>query len=191
MRSIRMIILLIIFAPLVFSFSFFKSKKPRDYEDMANEISAKVAKKLAKKHQMDWIGEGGGMMGSVYLIGLSFQIHHPLDRDEARERIVDCVEELLAAVNANEEIRPFLRDYPFTPKNVRVIIYSNHPDGREAFDPYISVVSVYTEDGISFSTTEPNKNTYKHRYRESYSKALAMLKGNQAMKVARPSRPVF
>jgi hypothetical protein len=172
-----MIILLIIIAPLTFSFSFFKSK-PRDYEDMANEISAKVAKKLAKKHQMDLIGEGGGMMGSVYMIGLSFQIHHPMDRDEARARIVDCVEELLAAVNANEEIRPFLKNYPFTTKNVHLAIFSNYADGREVFDPYIRVVTVYIGDHIIFSTMEPNKETYKSRYREPYAEALAMLKGN-------------
>lgn len=176
MQSIRIIIFIIIFAPLSFSFTFFKSKKPRDYEVIANEITAKVAKRLTKKHQMDWIGEGGGMMGSVYMLGLSFQIHHPLVRNEARELIVDCVQELLAAVNTNEEIRPFLKDYPFTAKNVQILIFSNYPNGKEAYDPYISVVSVATSDDIFFSTTEPNKNSYKNRYRESYSEALAMLK---------------
>ncbi len=175
MRSSWMIILLIIIAPLTSSFSFFKSK-PRDYEDMANEISAKVAKKLIKKHQMDLIGVGGGMMGSVYMIGLSFQIHHPMDRNEARVRIVDCVEELLAAVNANEEIRPFLKDYPFTTKNVHLAIFSNYADGREVFDPYIRAVTVYISDHIIFSTMEPNKETYKTRCRELYSEAQSILR---------------
>jgi hypothetical protein len=172
-----MIILLIIIAPLTFSFSFFKSK-PRDYEDMANEISAKVAKKLAKKHQMDLIGEGGGMMGSVYMIGLSFRIHHPLERNEARARIIDCVEELLAAINANEEIRPFLKNYPFTPKNVQVAIFSIPLDGKGVFDPYIKVVSVDQNDYVTFRTEEPNSMSYKNKYREPYAEALTMLKGN-------------
>jgi hypothetical protein len=177
MNSSRIILLLILICPLTFSFSFFKSKKPRDYEQMANEISTKVAKKLCKKHQMDWIGEGDQMMESASMIGLSFQIFHPLDRNEARTRIVDCVEELLAAVNSNKEIRPFLKDYPFTTKNVQVSIYSNYPDGREALDPYISVVSVYNSANIYFSTAEANEDSYKHRYREPYSEALAMVKG--------------
>ena len=176
MRLVKMIILLLILAPLFLSFSFFKSKKTRDYEDMANEISAKVAKKLVNKHQMDWIGEGGGMMGSVYMIGLSFQIHHPMDQAEARARIVDCVEELLAAVNANEEIRPFLKNYPFTTKNVEVAIFTNYPDGKEVFDPYIRIVSVDQCDSITFRTKEPNKSSYKHRYHEPYSEALTMLR---------------
>ncbi len=178
MRSSCMIILLILIAPLIFSFNFFKSK-PRDYEDIANEISSKVAKKLAKKHQMDWIGEGGGMMGSVYMIGLSFQIDHSLDRDEARARIVDCVEELLAAINANEEIRPFLKSYPFTTKNVQVAIFSILADGRDVVDPYIKVVSVDQNDYVTFRTEEPNRIAYKNKYREPYIEALTMLRSKK------------
>ena len=96
-----------------------------------------------------------------------------MDRDEARAKIVDCVEELLADVNANEEIRPFLRDYPFTTKNVEVAIFTKYPDGKEVFDPYIRIVSVDQGDSITFRTKEPNKKSYKQCYSESYSEALA------------------
>ncbi|CUI16929.1 hypothetical protein PNK_1312 [Candidatus Protochlamydia naegleriophila] len=65
-------------AILSMSFSFFKSK-PRDYVDIAREIRGNVGKKLSKKHRMNLIGVGGGMMGSVYMIGLSFQVRHPLE----------------------------------------------------------------------------------------------------------------
>jgi hypothetical protein len=182
MYSNRVILCLLLISPLIFSFSFFKSKKVRDYAEIAREIRAEVGTKLSKKHQMDQIGVGGGMMGSVYMIGLSFQIFHPMDRNEARMRIVDCVEELLAAVNSNEEIRPFLKDYPFTSKNVQVSIYSSYPDGREALDPYISVVSVYISDNIHFSTVEADQSTYKHRYHEPYSEALAIVRSSMATK---------
>lgn len=178
MRSIGITILLIIIAPLTFSFSLFTSK-PRDYADIARDIRAKVGNKLAKKHHMDLIGIGGGMMKSVYMIGLSFQIRHPLDRNEARERIIDCVEELLTTINANEEIRPFLKNYPFTTKNVQVAIFSVNADGRAVFDPYITVVSVDQSDSITFRTEAPNEKFYKHRHREPYLEALAMLRNKQ------------
>ncbi len=109
-------------AVLSMSFSFFKSK-PRDYADIAREIRGNVGKKLSKKHRMNLIGVGGGMMGSVYMIGLSFQVRHPLEQNEVRYLIVDCAEELINAVNANEEIRPYLRDYTFTTKNVQIFIF--------------------------------------------------------------------
>ena len=187
MRSIRLIILLLFIAPLILSFSFFKSK-PRDYEDMANEISARVAKKLTKKHHMDWIGEGGGMMGSIYMIGLSFQIHHPMDLKEGRERIVDCVEELLKNINKNEEIRPFLKNYPFTTKNVQVTIYINYADGKEVFDPDFRVVSLYVSDDICFSTVDrTNGMKYKNQYRELYTEALAIVRGSNQESKADPT----
>jgi hypothetical protein len=175
MRSNWMMIFVIAIIPLAFSFNFFNKSKPRDYADIAREIRGKVGNKLAKKHQMDFIGVGGGMMGSVYMLGLSFQIHHPLDRNEARERIIDCVEELLTAINSNEEIRSFLKDYPFTTKNVRIAIFSISKNGQPAFDPFITVVSFDQSDYITFRTKEPNKIPYKHRHKELYSDAMVML----------------
>lgn len=175
MRSNSMIMLLMIIAPFICSFSFLKSQ-PRDYADIARDIRANVGKKLSKKHQMDLIGEGGGMMGSVYMIGLSFQIRHPLNRNEARARIVDCTEELLAAINSSEEIRPFLKNYPFTPENLELAIFSVSPKGEKLYDPNIAVVSVDQSNYITFRTEEPNNVSYKHRHKELYSEAVKMLK---------------
>lgn len=177
MCKFRMIVVFTILAPILLSFSLFKTK-PRNHADMAREIRAVVGKKLTKKHKMDLIGVTGGMMGSVYIIGFRFQIHHPMDRGEARERIVDCVEELLAAVNANEEIRPFLKNYPFTVKNVDIAIFTDYLDGKEVFDPDISVVTADELGYITYRTEEPNGNpyAYKSEYRELYSEALAKLK---------------
>ena len=175
MRMVGLTILLLSIASLTVSFSFFKPKS-RDYADIAREIRANVGKKLSKKHQMDLIGVGGGMMGSVYMIGLHFQVHHPLDQNEARERLVDCVDELLTAVNSNEEIRPFLKNYPFTTKNVQVSIISVSPDGRTVFDPFITVVAIHESDYITFRTKEPQRLSYKNSYKELYSDALTMLR---------------
>lgn len=187
MYHFRLILLLLFIFASTLSFNFFKPKK-RNHEDIANEIMSKVANSLIKRHKMDWIGEGGGMMGSVYLLTLRFQIHHPMDRDEARERIVDCVELLLDAVNANEEIRPFLKNYPFTVKNVSVAIFTDHPDGSDVFDPDISVVSVGKSGYVIYRTEEPNgpKYEYKSEYRELYSDALAKLKHRFKSKTMTP-----
>lgn len=163
-------------AILSMSFSFFKSK-PRDYADIAREIRSNVGKKLSKKHRINLIGVGGGMMGSVYMIGLSFQVRHRLEREEARYLVVDCTEELLAAVNSNEAIRPYLRDYPFTTKNVEIAIFSVQADRGEVFDPYIRVASISESEDIYYRTKEPNKIRYKNEYCEPYAEARAKVLG--------------
>jgi hypothetical protein len=85
---------------------------------------------------------------------------------------------LLAAINSNKEIRPFLKNYPFTTKNVQVAIFSVTQDGRDVYDPYIAVVSVDESGDITFRTEEPNNpSSYKNKYKEPYSEALTMLKG--------------
>ncbi len=88
---------------LSMSFSFFKN----DYVDIAEGIRDKVGKNLAKKHHMDFIGTTGGMIECVRLIGFDFSVYRIIDLDQARCIIVDCVEELLKAINENEKIRPF------------------------------------------------------------------------------------
>ena len=180
MRLIKMIILLISIGLLSTSFLFFKSKA-RDYEDMAIEIRAQVGKNLSKKHKMKLIGLSAGLMGSVYILGFSFEIFHPLDRNEARRLIVDCVEELLTAVNNNKEIRPFLKNYPFTTKNVHILIFSSDAKGREVIDPYISVVCISKSEKINFVIKELNKPKFhKKQYWEPYSEALNIVRGEVA-----------
>jgi hypothetical protein len=178
MRSIQFLILLLFIAMLTLSFNFFKSK-PRDHADIAREIRGKVARKLSKKHQMDCIGVGGGMMDSVYMIGLTFQIYHIMDQAEARERIVDCVEEILNAINGNQEIRPYLKNYPFTTKNLQVAISVKQSDGRDVFDPDFEMVFIFESDDIDYCTVDSaNTRRYKNQYRESYKEALAMVRRN-------------
>jgi hypothetical protein len=155
------------------SFSFFK----RDYADIAREIRGKVGKKLSKKHQMDLIGIGGGMIKTVNLICLSFQIDHPLERGEARYLVVDCVEELLNAINNNEEVRPYLKNYPFTTKNVQIAIFSINPDRSDVYDPYITVASINESDKIYYRTSDSITNRYKHEYTEPYEEARAKVLG--------------
>lgn len=173
--NLRLLILLLI-ASLTVSFNWFKTK-PRDHVEIASEIRAAVSKKLAKKHNMKEAGISGGMMGSVYMIGVMFQINHPMDRDEARARIVDCAEELLTAINENKEIRPYLKNYPFTTKNIKVAIFINDRDRRPVRHPNIGVVSVYESDDIHYYTKEENQMKYKSEIREPYAEALAIVKG--------------
>lgn len=163
-------------AILTMSFSFFKSK-PRDYADIAREIRGNVGKKLSNKYGMGLIGVGGGMMGSVYMIGLSFQVRHPLEQEEARYLIVNCAEELINAVNASEQIRPFLRDYPFTTKNVQIFIFSKTSRGGDVYDPYIGASWISESDKIYFFTKELGDLIYKNEYCEPYAEARTKVLG--------------
>lgn len=166
--------------PFACSFNFLGFKKKRDHVAIADEIIIRVAKTLCKRHQMYLISDGGGMMGSVYMVGLGFNIPHLLNEDEARARLVDCAEEMLTAFNTNEEIRPYLKNYPFTTKNLQLSIVVTTPTGGDVFDPHIGSVSIYESDNIVYRTEEPNTFVYKKTWREPYSEALKRVKGKSS-----------
>jgi len=123
MKLTGFITLLLAIAVCIMSFSFFKTR----YSDVAQQIRNKAGRQLAKKHQMELVGVGGGMMDCVREVSLSFQIRHLLSENEGRCVMVDCVEELLKAFNENEKIRPHLLNYPFTPVNLDLAIYISTP----------------------------------------------------------------
>jgi len=157
---------------LVMSFSFFKSS----YSDIASNIIAKVGKKMAKKHKMDFIGTSGGMIDCVRMVGFSFEINRPVSRDEARYLIVDCVEELLKAFNENEKIRPFLMNYPFTEENVDIAIYIDHPQWSGAHEPNAGIVGIYTDKYIVFKIRDKPAGKLVEMTQEFYPEALARVK---------------
>lgn len=172
MKITGKIILVISIAILAMSFSFFRKK---DYSDLASEIRNKTGKALAKKHRMDVIAVGGGMMDNVYNIALSFQIYRIINQDEARYIIVDCVEELLKAFNENEAIRPHLANFPFVPSNLDLSIFVWDSTRGDVYYPNFCVVGVDSEDFVSFKWENQQGQRLKP-IMEPYQEALLKVK---------------
>jgi hypothetical protein len=172
MKIIGYLIFTILIASLLMSFSFFRKK---NYIDVAVEIRNKVGKELAKKHRMDVIAMGGAMMDQVSEIALSFQMYRLLTQDEARTIMVDCSEAILKAFNENEAIRPYLSNYPFTPSNLDVTIYIFDPTRHDVYYPDFCIVSVDSEDFVSFKRENPQGKRYPP-IMEPYQEALLKVK---------------
>lgn len=162
-------------------FTSFRSCKFVDYTLIADRASNKVQKKLSKKYNMSVVGSGGGMFTCVYQISISFQIKHPLTLEEARIILTDCAQEIIDEINACKELRPYLKDYPATIKNIDLAIYSSQPDGSSVYDPFIVVASVGSKGKIWFATREKDEPyKYKNEYTESFEEAVAIVKEQRA-----------
>ncbi len=114
---------------LYFAFSYFQYESPR-YVKMAHSLTAQTAKKLAKEKGLVLIGTGGGMMDDIKMMSMSFNYYKEVDLNSARQVLVGTVNEYLAIINNDEELRPFLHNYPFTSKNVEICIWIYKPDGK-------------------------------------------------------------
>ena len=149
--------------------------EPSDYDKMIDRVLYKMGGVLEEKHKMKVIGDYAAAMDCVNVIGLAFQIKRPIDQDAARKLIVDCVEEFLKEVNQDQEIRPYLRNFPFTSNNIRIQIYNFESVGELYSHPIIGYLII--NDGvITYDTHEKGELLKcKSKIKESYEDALKIV----------------
>ena len=109
-------------------------------------------------------------------MGLSFQIRGSLSKERLRIIIIDCVEEFLTLINANEQLRPHLKNYPFTTKEIEIEIFVVDATGRNVYDPEIMLASSYSGK-IWYETVDKDaKFGYKTSTSEDYETALKIVR---------------
>ena len=135
-------------------------------------------KLIGKKYDMLYCGVGGGGAGKggIWLMSLSFHRYGlPLTEEEARKLIISCLDDFLTSVNKEEQIKPFLKNYPFTPENIDLGIVNYKADRQDVYHPYISTVAA-RRGRICFYTEEESRPfTYKSKKYETYEEAIAIL----------------
>jgi hypothetical protein len=149
---------------------------PADYVIMANNISAQVQKTLSERYKMKILGVKSGLADCVNVLGLSFQVTGPLSKEELRIILVGSVEEFLTQINSNVQIRPFLKNFPFTAKQITITLFIKNKNGQNIYHPDISLA--YASAGeVAFNTVNINNiYGYESREREIYEIAYETVK---------------
>ena len=153
----------------LFGCSSFGYQSPR-YEQLADEITGKTAKKLKTQKGLFLIGIGGRMMDDIQVMKMSFEYYQEVDLKIGRELLVHVINEYLSAINSNEEIKPHLHEYPFTAKNVTISIFFSNPD-RSKFPPG-KIACISSLKGTLTYYTYSNSNFLQAIHVESYEKAV-------------------
>lgn len=148
------------------------------YVELANKAQNEIAKTLSKKYDMRVIGDYAALFERVNELGLRFNINGPLSKDELRYILIGCIKEYLCYINSDEEIRPYLKDYPFTSKNIdiSIFVYGLEKKNFNLYYPEIAVASTYIGN-LYYQTYGPeNEFQYKTTEKETYEEALAIVK---------------
>lgn len=142
-------------------------------ELLVNEILAKTAKIIKDKYNLKPCGAGASMPGGpIRELTLCFDTKYPHTKEKLRELLIKTAQELLEQVNESKEIQKFIKDPPFTIKNVQIIIYNHDKNGRSLQDPEISNAQIL-QGILNYSTIDPEDSfKYKNEYEESYEEAL-------------------
>lgn len=132
------------------------SKDSKIVFGIVREVSNKYEKQF---RGLKFAGISESAPGGKYRnIGISFDYYGKISKDKARKILVESSTELLEKINANVELRPYLKNYPFTRDDVTISIFVNKPDGKRIYYPEFSVFSF-----------EKEKLRYKYNYKENSS----------------------
>ena len=151
-------------------------------DDIIYGFERRKAKVLEKKYQMRLSGIGGGVKDKkIWLMTLSFTRDDSLlSENEARKLLIACINEYLDAVNRDEYIRPYLKDFPTTSRNLDFSIHHHQKNGFVAHYPYISVVNC-NQGKIGFFTKDPaERYGYKTKKYETFEEAVAIVQKENA-----------
>lgn len=149
-------------------------KELPEADKIALNIIEQTISSLSSKHNIHGIGYG--MKGKFQGLDISFEVLRPLTKEQARIIILDCAEIFLGNINSNEKIKPYLKDLPFTLKNIGVTLFIKDTNSGDIFYPNICIAAC-TSRGVYFRTTDPQTDRFKETYEETHEEALALVKG--------------
>ncbi len=151
-----------------------------NYEQIAHRITARTAKKLQKELGLFCIGTGGGMMGDIYHMSMSFQYFEEVDEGKARDLLVSATQEYLLAINTDKKVRPYLHNYPFMVEGIDISIWSKEPDGRSVPFDKIACFGV-TKGVVDYSLDQPGNKPYVVIHKETYAEALKIVEEQRSI----------
>lgn len=164
----KLLIMLFLFFSL-YGEAMSKHKSP-SYVDLAYRAQDNIAKMICEKHNLTVSGDYMALFDRVNELGLNFDVKGPLSKDELRYLLIDCIHIYLYFINQDQEIRPYLKNYPFTPENLELIIYIHGVNKED-----ISVASTYIGK-LFYDFYDPETQLKDRTEVETYEEALAIVK---------------
>lgn len=148
----------------------FSCSEPISYqESLADEIIAQYNKKMTMQEKMVPVGCGGSMMNEIKSFFFAYNCPRVVNVDEARELALGCLHQLMEMVDAKEEIRQFLIEYPFPPSGLEMIItflQPEHSDNTECIN------TIFIKEGKIYYRRYDYDSGQDVRWFETYEEAL-------------------
>ena len=165
---------------LIFILSLFISScyAKMDYPDLAYGIVNNYSKEIKNKYNLKGFGKGGCMIDAVQSVFISYTSNQKVDIETARILFINVDEGLIKKFNEDEQIRPFLANYPFTYNNIELDLSFFENDGSEYDDGHISFVTLI-KGNICYAIHDPsirNNNPLVIVHRENYEEALKIVR---------------
>jgi hypothetical protein len=145
------------------------------YADQIIRSFEKESVKEFKDFKLRSIGSGGGMAKDVEEIGVDFFAYRPATLDEARALEIVLTQKLVQKINENENIRPYLREYPFPVSRALVSVSFHKANGDYYTDGSVGYV-FQVRNKIFYKGVEQGTEDHYSLHEEPYEEALKLVK---------------
>ncbi len=171
--------LLVIFFLFLTGFQLLNSdKRPSNYyrHDLKhkNEIVNEFVKIIEQKTNLICSGTGCRVPHDIEEIGVSFICYEKIDIGKARKLEIETIELLSKIINSNKVIRPYLREYPFPPKRIDIMISFRQQNNDHQKPPNLSLV-LQARNKIFYHIDNLKTDRSDLLYEEPYEEALKIV----------------
>ncbi|MCH9617599.1 MAG: hypothetical protein SP4CHLAM5_10530 [Chlamydiia bacterium] len=153
--------------------------RPRPKRSIADTYVTQVIHKFQKIAQKEFgiraCGSGAGMPFDVETIGIDFNVYKRASHEEARELLVRLKERFVQEINRHEKLRPYLREYPFTPIRTQIFLTFYDKTGNTYKDGSITSILVDRDKQICFYSANPDNPKKENKLKEPYDEAVKMV----------------
>ena len=108
-------------------------------EQLVNNILSDHIRLQKKKNRLVLVASGYSMPEKVKRFMVYFISGQKLSPEQAWVLTLNSSQDLLALINENEEIRPFLDHYPFTESDIELRIHFIDEKGEPMLPPFIAL----------------------------------------------------
>lgn len=157
-----------------------------DYVHLARKILNECSKEVEKKYKLKRITTGGSLAYDVRQVVIGFLYPAEATIPEARRIYVEIAEVFIKKYNGSKELRPYLRDYPFTLEHLALSIYFRNPKGDQPRKGMVAFTRGGTRD-IDYEgqvSDDPKVYDPQEIFSESYVEALRIIREEKRQQLA-------
>ncbi len=141
---------------------------------LVDEVTNRAFVQLKMEKGLYPFGTGARMMDQIKMLALAFHYYKEVEIEEARELLLYAGNVFLNIINNNEQIRPYLDNYPFKPENIEITIYLKNTDGSKFAPEKLCVISM-VNGVLEYEAKNPETLRLLTICKEPYDQAVSKL----------------
>jgi hypothetical protein len=173
---------ILIFLIFVFVSSCFREKIVMNQrQQIQHQILMETSEQLKNEMNLEFLGFGTGFDEGLEMLSLSFSTDDSYDILLGRKLIVFCGEIFLKNINSNEKFKPYLKNFPFTSKNIEIFISVGNKNRKNKYNEYNLKALDLHKNFIKYEIYDENENL-KTIHKETYEEALKIVQSENEKK---------